>query len=118
MSYNGFIYKHPYGIHIDLSKIISVSEPKFLGYDSSGINVYAGYELTCQLLDKPLIISRKIRDDEKNGWFYKFVEEPTEKDRYQMVNNFADWQQYFPLSVCYQNILKEREEFIKDWKWI
>lgn len=116
MNYNEFIYKHPYGIHIDLSKIISVSEPKFLAFNEAGIP-FVGYELTCQLQDKPLLVARKIRDDEKDGEFYKFIVEPTEEEKYQMVNCYTDWVEYFPKSICYQNILEEIKEFVKDWKW-
>lgn len=109
------IYKHPYGKYIDLSKVIMVSGPKIFGY------YQVGYEITCQLLDQPIKFVRETTEEETHGpdyfpLFWALKEPLTDEEAQSVSNMFSDWETYFPKSVCYDNIKKEIESFIKIWE--
>lgn len=54
------------GKHIDLSKIVSISDAEFFNRMGSG-GWSVGFEIECQLLDKPIRYERSLAADE-----YKF----------------------------------------------
>ncbi len=59
------IYKTFYGNHIDISKIVSISDAYF--EDGSGGN-FVGFAINFQLMNKPLLYKRKLTIEENGGW--------------------------------------------------
>jgi hypothetical protein len=47
------IYKTFFGKHIDLSKVIAISDAYFIDRMGRG-GYYVGFDITCQLLEKPI----------------------------------------------------------------
>ena len=58
------IIKNFFNKHIDLSKVVSISDAYFINRMGSG-GYYVGFEMEVQLLDKPIKYTREFKDNEK-----------------------------------------------------
>ena len=60
------IYKTFFGSHIDLSKLVSISNAQFIDRMGSG-GYYVGFHMDFQLLDRPLVKEFELTVEE-NPW--------------------------------------------------
>lgn len=67
------IYKLFFGRHIDLDKIVSISDA--YNFHQHGWNV--GFEIDCQLLDKPIIYQRQFQNETEQRWISDENESPS-----------------------------------------
>lgn len=87
------------GKHIDLSKVVAISDARFINRMGFG-GYFVGFEIHCQLLDKPIIYERKFDWDE------------SERGDVRAIIYGEDEQT--PLAV--ERLQKQIDELIEQWK--
>jgi hypothetical protein len=92
------IYKTPFGKHIDLSKLVSISDAYFIDRMGYG-GWFVGFDMHFQLMDNPILFERELVEDKE----YTF------HDKHQLIQEGGQ-----PIAVV--NMQKQIDEIIKAWK--
>lgn len=108
------IYKTFYGKHIDLSKIVSISDARATWKGHEGLKVR--FEIQFQLMDVPVEYSRDITDDErergkelKGSWQSLKIVDGGSMDYYGHIDTTE------PKLLCINNLQKQIDEIIFNW---
>lgn len=103
---NQAIVKTFMGKHIDLSKVVSISDAEF--FDRMGFGGYfVGFEMEVQLLDKPIKYERKLTYEERQQY-----EENHKKLPYGLQVSTSQ------SILAVRNLQKQINELIQQWKEI
>ena len=106
------IYKTFYGSHIDISKIISISDVYF--EDNMGRGGYfVGFSMSFQLMDKPLLYRRKLTIDEYGGYCSGYVRNVALIDGRVVEYEYGIEDKEIQAVA---NLQKQIDEIIKVWK--
>jgi hypothetical protein len=97
------------GRHIDLSKVVSISDAYFIDNMGSG-GFYVGFEIHCQLLDSPIKYERKFEYDEEDfsGHRPKPVTTSISSDLYFLIEDKD--------ILAVQRLQKQINELVEQWK--
>lgn len=95
------------GKHIDLSKIVAISDAEFIDRMGNG-GYYVGFKIHIQLMDKPIEYMRKITYQEEEQDFGKWP------DRKRYCE--SDFIHRKPIAVV--NLQRQVDELIRQWKAI
>lgn len=97
------------GKHIDLSKVVSISDAHFIDRMGSG-GFYVGFEIHCQLLDQPIKYERMFEYDEADYSGHR----PTPVTIQGSYHQFYNANEEDILAV--QRLQKQIDELIEQWK--
>jgi hypothetical protein len=109
------IYKTFFGNHIDLSKVISISDAKFIGeFDfNNHQNWFVEFEIFCQLADKPIRHKRLLTANEivfrDHSPFLRCVDG-------QEVKPFCIGGAFLGNVLCVANLQNQINELVNIWR--
>jgi len=113
------IHKTFFGTHIDLSKIIEISDAYYIDQMGHG-GLSVGFKIIVQLRDKPIYFSRDLDSDEEVN--FRIIEEDSGGSYHEVKMIDGTWKKYnqvFSLMdqiLAVQNLQKQIDELIQVWK--
>jgi hypothetical protein len=111
------IYKTFFGKHIDLSKLVSVSDAMFMDGWFEFSPAHVRFEMEFQLLEHPLIYRRGMKD------YFEFEHGSPGKYKLKTVSNTiieVDGRNMYVEKhedlLCVSNLQKQINEIVQEWK--
>jgi hypothetical protein len=100
------IIKAFFNKHIDLTKIVAVSDAYFIDRMGHG-GWFVGFDIDVQLLDKPIKYTRPLTDGE---YFYEFKADRSGRGHVLLYSKDEK------TPVCVENLQKQIDGLIQQWK--
>lgn len=110
---NNAIVKTFFGKHIDLSKVVSISDAYFIDRMGSG-GYYVGFDIEVQLMENPIHYRREFKWDEKD---YEGSKPKVKLVNGKLEDAFTFFSDKFNTRILAVNRLqKQVDELIEQWK--